>query len=88
MAGDVTAMKVCIDRLLPPRKDRPLKLALPRMESSSDAVAVQAETLAQVAAGVITPSEGVALAGLVENFRRALETEVLDARIAKLEQGR
>jgi Family of unknown function (DUF5681) len=27
--GDMAALRLCLDRILPPRKDRPLKFALP-----------------------------------------------------------
>jgi len=34
--GDSTAMRLCIERLVPPRKDRPVNLDLPQMECVED----------------------------------------------------
>jgi len=38
-----------------------------------------------VPAGDLTPSEGAEIMGLVEAFRKALETSELDTRLAALE---
>ena len=43
------------------------------------------EVIGAVAAGDLTPGEGGALAGLVETYRRALETEDLERRVTLLE---
>ena len=39
-AGDTTALKLCLDRLLPPRKDRPIWFELPAMTTAADAEAL------------------------------------------------
>lgn len=83
--GDTTMLKLCLDRLVPPRKDAPVKVALPPMESAADIPTAMASILAAVAAGELTPSEAAALAGLVETHRRALETSELEQRITALE---
>jgi hypothetical protein len=44
--------------------------------------------VAAVADGEITPSEAQALAGMVETFRRTLETEELERRLAALEASK
>ena len=33
LAGDITALRLCLERLIPPRKDRPIHLILPPMDS-------------------------------------------------------
>jgi hypothetical protein len=35
--GDLTALRLCLDRLVPPRRDRPVNFALPAMSSAEDA---------------------------------------------------
>ena len=47
---------------------------------SSDTAVLKA-----VAAGELTPSEGTAIAGLVDTYRRTLETQEFEARIVALE---
>jgi hypothetical protein len=36
--GDLTALRLCLDRIAPPRKDRPVLFELPPIMSAADAV--------------------------------------------------
>ena len=83
--GDMAALRVCLERLLPPRKDGPVKVTLPKIEGASGVQQATAVILAAVAGGKLTPSEGQALAGLVEAHRKALEIGELERRIEELE---
>lgn len=40
LAGDVSALRLCLDRIVPPRKDRPVCFQLPKMIGSKDAVSI------------------------------------------------
>jgi len=51
LGGDATALRLCLERIVPPRKD-------------------------------VTPTEGAHIMGLVETYRRTLETTELEARWA------
>ena len=84
--GDSTAMRLCIERLVPPRKDRPVNLDLPKMECVEDTVKAMAVISSGVAEGELTPSEGQVLSGMVENYRKAIETTELEGRISNLEK--
>jgi hypothetical protein len=83
LAGDATAMRLCLDRLLP--KHRPVRLELPLrtledLDQATDAIS------GALAEGSVTLDEVGALAGLVEARRRLLETAELERRLAALEQ--
>src|SRR4051794_30686593 len=67
-AGDTTAMRLCLERLVPPRKDRPITLALPNLETAADAVKATSAIVAAVASGELTPSEAGDLSRLVDGF--------------------
>jgi len=86
LGGDTTAMRLCLERLVPPRKDA-LKIELPKVETSADLSKASGAILEAVAKGEITPSEGQAVSGLVEARRKALETMELERRIAELEKN-
>jgi len=86
--GDTTALRLCLERLCPPRKDRPVRVDLPDMAGADDAAQAAGAILQAVAAGEITPTEGQALAGLVETHRKALETAELERRVAALEEAK
>src|SRR5918993_735301 len=38
LGGDMVAMRLCLDRTIPPRRDRPVLFALPPFESTADVV--------------------------------------------------
>ena len=84
--GDMVALRLCLDRIAPAKKDVPVTFALPAMKSAADAVTAAGAILKSVADGGLTPSEGTAIAGLVETYRRALETHEIESRIAALER--
>lgn len=69
-------------------KDRPVRLALPPIETPADILKALAAITAKAAAGEITPSEGQALAAMLETQRRAIESEELRQRIVALEEQR
>ena len=85
LGGDATALRLCLERIAPPRKDAPVTFALPPMQSAADAAKAAGAVLEAVAEGDLTPLEGAHIMGLVETYRRTLETSELEARVAALE---
>jgi len=83
--GDTTALRLCLERLVPPRRDAPIAFTLPAMQSAVDAAMAAGAVLQATAAGDLTPTEGAAMMGLVDAFRKALETSELETRLAALE---
>ena len=55
--GDPAMMRLCIERLIPPRKDRPINFELPPLKSTQDASLAMLKILEGVAKGELTPSE-------------------------------
>ena len=83
--GDPMALRLCLERILPPRKERPVDIVLPVLTGPKDAVTVSAALLAAVAAGEIAPGEASVVGRLVELHLRAVEAHDLEARLAALE---
>jgi hypothetical protein len=52
--GDGTALRLCLERILPPRKDRPVSFSLPQLGTVTDAPAATAAIVA--ATGSTRPS--------------------------------
>lgn len=88
LAGDLTALRLCMDRLCPPRKDRPVLFALPKLDVAADSVKASGAIVEAVAMGDLTPSEAAELSRVVDGFTRAVEAADLDARLTKLEQAK
>ncbi len=83
--GDSTALRLCLERLAPTRKDAPVNFELPPISTASEASKASQAVLKAVSDGEITPLEGATVMGLVEQYRRVLETTDLEKRIAALE---
>jgi len=85
-AGDTTALRLCLERIAPAPRDRPVSLKLPRVRTADDIGAAMSATLAAMAKGEITPGEAATVAGVLDVKRRALELIELEQRVAALEQ--
>jgi uncharacterized protein DUF5681 len=86
LAGEVAALRLLLDRILPPRRDRPVAFSLPALTTPHDAAAALAALVDAVAAGNLTPQEACDLSGLIGNFVRAIETVALEERVHLLEE--
>ena len=87
LAGDTVALRLCLDRLSPARKDRPVAFALPAISTTADVVKASAALLQAVASGELTPSEAAELGKLVEAHVKAIELTDVQARLDALEQA-
>lgn len=85
MGGDMAALRLCLERIAPARKDAPVRFDLPAITSAREAAVAASAVLVAVADGEITPVEGAAVMALIEQYRRALEASDFEARISALE---
>ncbi len=85
-AGDPAAIRLMLDRLLPPRKDRPITFAMPKLEGAADAKAAAVAFIEAVAAGELTPGEAGELSKLLESFTRVVEVADFERRLEELER--
>jgi hypothetical protein len=86
LGGDMGALRLCLDRILPPRKDRPVSFTLPSINSAQDAAAVVSAVLTAVAAGEITPTDAAEVGKLIDSYVKAYETAELADRLDRLER--
>jgi SPP1 family predicted phage head-tail adaptor len=84
--GDLAALRLCLERVVPRRKDRPVTFEIPPIKDAAEAATAMAAILTAVSAGQITPGEATEVARLVETFIKALEASELKARIERLER--
>lgn len=85
LEGDTTALRLCMERVAPARKDSPVQFDLPPMKTAQDAAEAAQAVLRAVSDGDLTPMEAASVMTLVEGYRKTLETSELDARISALE---
>lgn len=86
--GDGPALRLCLDRIAPPRRDAPISFALPPIKTAEDALAASAALLAAVAAGDVTPDEAGRVMALLTAHKALVETSNLEGRISALEAKR
>jgi len=84
--GDMTAIRLCLERLLPPTHDRPVAFDLPPIENATDARAASSAVLAACSAGVLSPGEAAQVMALIATHVKIFEVHELEARTKALEE--
>ena len=87
LAGDMAALRLCLDRILPPRKDSTVAFDLPEMKTLNDAVPAMGALVKAVGQGELTPTEAGELTKMVQAFAKIIETAELEERVQKLEEA-
>jgi hypothetical protein len=85
LLGDPTAMRLCLERILPACRERTVNFALPPIESAADIAAAMKAVTSALADGAITPGEAATIAAVVDTFVRAIETSDFDRRLQLVE---
>jgi len=57
-AGNLMALRLCLERFMPPRKDRPINFIMPKVEGAQDLPKVLGAILEAVVRGEIPPEKG------------------------------
>jgi hypothetical protein len=88
LTGDIAALRLCLDRILPPRKDRPVSFEMLPINNADDARAASAALLRAVAAGSLTPSEASEVGRLIDVYVKSFEISEVLKRLDELEGGK
>lgn len=68
LEGDLVAIKLCMERILPPVKDRPITFNIPEVKGMKDAGNAFNGLLHTLANGEITPIEAMTVAKFIQNW--------------------
>jgi hypothetical protein len=88
LTGNMQAIKLVLDRVLPPKRDRAIDIGLPKLQTADDAVTAMALIIDAVGSGNITPNEGEAISRVVDAFVRAIQAHDIEKRVSLLEEVR
>ena len=88
LTGDTVALKLCMDRIAPSPKDKPISFPLPDMHCVRDAPEAAGGILRAVVEGEITPIGATRVMGLIDSYRRTLELTEIEHRLSALENAR
>jgi len=83
--GNVVALRLCLERIIPARRERPITLKLPKVGSVGDIPETLGVIIEAVAGGHITPGEGQSVAGMLGAYCKAAELVNHEARLEALE---
>ena len=72
--GDPVAMRLCMERLCPPRREQPMRLDLPEIVTSTDVHAAFQVVVQGVAQGDLTPDQAEHVTNILEFGRKSIET--------------
>jgi hypothetical protein len=81
----VTALRLCLERLVPPCREALVTLELPRLETRADAGHVLSCLLAETVCGELTPGEAEKLARLVSEHHKAVHE--IEKRLRRMEEA-
>jgi hypothetical protein len=83
--GDPAALRLCMSRIIAPRRTRASEFALPPLRSAADLAPALAAIAAAVADGALSTGEAWELSQLVDTFIRPFEAGEFEARLRQLE---
>src|SRR5713226_4581547 len=84
LAGDAAALRLCIGRIIGPRRHRPTGFALPPLRSGADLAPAMTAIAEAMAEGALSTAEVWELSQFVDTFIRAIEAGEFDARLRRL----
>src|SRR5262249_59233057 len=73
LGGNMAALRICFERLSPPRRDHGVAFDLPKIESAADALAASHAVLDSCAAGILSTGEAADVMGLIATHLRAIQ---------------
>src|SRR5262249_21763084 len=72
--GHPAAMKLCLDRIYPVPKDKPVTFPLPAINTARDAANAMSAVMSAVAEGRLTPADAAEISKVVAVTVKAFET--------------
>jgi hypothetical protein len=85
LEGDTTALKLCLERIVPRRRSRSVAFDLPSIDRVEDLAGAIGSVLKEASCGRLLLDEAAALVGMMESKRKAMETIDLEKRLRELE---
>jgi hypothetical protein len=87
IAGNIGALRLCLDRLVPVRRNEALPCELPPLAKTGDAVAAIAAITSAAVAGDVTADEAAKLAKVISLYVNTLEAQRFEDQLVKLERA-
>ena len=85
--GNSTALRLCLDRLVPPRRERSVAFDMDEIKTAADADKASSSVLAAVAEGTLTPDEATKVMALITAHINIVEVSELEAKWMRCRTG-
>jgi hypothetical protein len=85
LKGDAVALRLCLERILPPVRSRPISFKLPELRTASDAMVALTTIIEGVTSGRLLPEEAESLTATISTFIKAHEICTFEERLVALE---
>ncbi|MBV8935731.1 MAG: hypothetical protein JO095_08005 [Alphaproteobacteria bacterium] len=85
LAGDPAALRLCIERIVGPYRERAVEFTMPPIRNAADLAGAMAAVADAAAQGAVTPREAMQLGNVVEAYVRAVEATEFERRLRALE---
>ena len=83
--ANIHALRLCLERIVPPRKERCIHLELQPIVSPQDLPIRFQDITAVIAEGRITPGEGESISNILSSHAQTWQLVKMDQRVAELE---
>jgi len=85
LAGDPAALRLCLERIVGPYRERAVEFTMPPIRNAADLAGAMAAVADAAAEGAVTPREAMQLGHVVEAYVRAVEATEFERRLRALE---
>jgi len=86
LAGDTTALRLCMERISPAVRGRTVEIDLPELKTNGDILSARAAIITAASEGTIDLEAAESLTRLVGGHAEALKLLELETRLAAIEQ--
>jgi hypothetical protein len=83
--GNVAALRLCMERILPARREALFQLNLPKIRTTQDVNKAAEKVTQAMARGRMTASDGEKVMSILEMRFRIIDSAELESRLARLE---
>jgi hypothetical protein len=85
LEGNAQALRICMDRIMPPPRDACVPINLPKVKSAGDVASAAEKVTRGIGQGILSPSEGETIMNILESQSRVIESAGTEKRVEKLE---
>lgn len=86
LQGHAVALRLCMERISPARREAYIRLNLPAIESAQDVNCAADQVTQAIRRGQMTPSQGATMMHLLERRSRVIERADFESRLLKVAQ--